>query len=130
MEGHGEYILPNGTKYVGQMVDGEFHGEGTLIFQNGAKFTAIWEHGRATGTTPSRGDYFFADGLKFEEIDWEYCTDDDRRFYQELLHGLQPAGDGYLDPNTNHVMTYEGGYLREAGSDELEWAKTFCRKGN
>ena len=150
MEGFGEYTLPNGTKYIGQMVDGEFHGEGTLVFPNGAEFKAIWEHGRATGKSEARGDYFFSDGLKFEERDWEYCTDDDRRFYRELQDGLRPAGltletnggqahaipegtydvgDGYLDPKTNKVMDYNGSFLRDADEEEQTWAKTFCRVG-
>ena len=30
-EGRGEFQFPNGTKYVGEFVDGMFHGEGTII---------------------------------------------------------------------------------------------------
>ena len=28
MQGHGTYIFPNGTKYVGEWNDGQFHGKG------------------------------------------------------------------------------------------------------
>ena len=78
MEGKGTYTFKNGTKYVGQMKDGEyvvvsegygrpnsltiglylyftrFHGHGVLHFQDGGTFEAEWEHGRAVGTTPSQ----------------------------------------------------------------------------
>jgi hypothetical protein len=53
MEGRGTYTLASGVKYVGDMVDGEFHGEGTLHFPNGAVFKATWRHGKAVSKTPS-----------------------------------------------------------------------------
>ena len=39
MEGKGAYQFPKSvdTKYVGDMVDGAFHGEGTLYFPDGSK---------------------------------------------------------------------------------------------
>ena len=43
MEGDAEYILPTETKYVGEMKDGMFHGQGTLYFPNGSRFDAVWE---------------------------------------------------------------------------------------
>ena len=39
-----------------------------------------------------QGRYTFADGLNYEEEDWEYCDGYDRRFYTEITHNLQPAG--------------------------------------
>jgi len=39
-----------------------------------------------------QGKYTFADGLEFEEEDWEYCDGYDRRFYTETLNSLKPAG--------------------------------------
>lgn len=45
MEGDAEYILPTETKYVGEMKDGMFHGQGTLYFPSGSRFDAIWEKG-------------------------------------------------------------------------------------
>lgn len=45
MEGVAEYILPTKTKYVGEMKDGMFHGQGTLYFPSGSRHDAIWEKG-------------------------------------------------------------------------------------
>lgn len=47
MEGNAEYILPTETRYVGEMKDGVFHGQGTLYFPNGSRYDAIWENGLA-----------------------------------------------------------------------------------
>lgn len=47
MEGEAEYLLPTETKYVGEMKDGMFHGQGTLYFPNGSRYDAIWEKGLA-----------------------------------------------------------------------------------
>ncbi len=40
-----------------------------------------------------KGVYTFKDGLVFEENDWSYCDEDDRRFYTELLAGIPPIGE-------------------------------------
>ena len=45
MEGEGEYTFPTGTRYVGQMKDGMFHGKGVLYFPNGSKYEATWDKG-------------------------------------------------------------------------------------
>jgi len=34
----------------------------------------------------------FADGLEFKERDWGYCDGFDRRFFDEIVGGLKPAG--------------------------------------
>lgn len=47
MEGKAEYILPTETRYIGDMKDGMFHGEGTLYFPNGSRFDATWDNGLA-----------------------------------------------------------------------------------
>lgn len=39
-----------------------------------------------------QGKYTFADGLAYEEENWEYCDGYDRRFYTEICKGLKPAG--------------------------------------
>jgi hypothetical protein len=83
-----------------------------------------------------QGRYTFADGLKYEEEDWEYCDGYDRRFYTEIKDNLKPAGrsqltnrvpprtipdgcydcgDGFYDPNTRVVNDYHLKFLRNAG---------------
>ena len=39
-----------------------------------------------------QGVYTFHDGLVYNEGDWDYCDEDDRRFYSERIGGVQPAG--------------------------------------
>lgn len=74
MEGQGKYSLPTKTEYDGELEDGMFHGKGTLRFPNGSKYEAVWDKGIAI-----EGKFTFADGLQFEEDDWEYCDGFDRR---------------------------------------------------
>ena len=47
-EGKGKYNFSTDTKYDGELKDGTFHGKGTLLFENGAKYTAVWNEGIAT----------------------------------------------------------------------------------
>ncbi|CAL8321331.1 unnamed protein product [Lota lota] len=144
MEGTGEYTFPTGTKYVGETKDGMFHGKGVLYFQNGSKYEATWEKGLA-----KQGTFSFADGLVFQDKDWDYCDGYDRRFYSERCNGLRPAGesqltdldpprvipegcydcgDGFYDPSTRVVTTYTGRFLRRADDREDEWIVRTCRK--
>lgn len=41
---------------------------------------------------PHKGSFTFADGLQYQEKDWDYCDGYDRRFYSERCNGLRPAG--------------------------------------
>eukprot|EP00128_Syssomonas_multiformis_P014167 Colp12_sorted_trinity150504_noHs@14753 len=139
MEGKGTYNFSSGVRYEGDMKDGEFHGHGTLFFENGGRFEADWSHGLA-----SNGVYTYKDGLVFESNDWSYCTEVDRRFYSERVNGLKPAGesqhtdrqptpvvpsgtydvgDGYYDPETKAVWSYDGEtQIRIADTREQTWA--------
>ena len=47
-EGNGNYNFSTGTKYEGELKDGCFHGKGTLLFENGAKYVADWIEGIAS----------------------------------------------------------------------------------
>nr|XP_035963707.1 MORN repeat-containing protein 5 isoform X2 [Halichoerus grypus] len=130
MEGVAEYILPTKTKYVGEMKDGMFHGQGTLYFPSGSRHDAIWEKGLVV-----KGTYTFSDGLQFDAQHWHYCDSCDRRFYTEICHGLKPAGisqltnmdpprkipqgcydcgDGFYNPATRIVKDYRNRFLRNA----------------
>ena len=51
MEGKGKYSFPTETQYDGEMKDGMFHGQGTLHFPNGSKYTATWVDGIAVEVT-------------------------------------------------------------------------------
>ncbi|BHF57790.1 MORN repeat-containing protein 5 [Sparganum proliferum] len=88
------------------------------------------------------------DGLEYNEEFWTYCDGHDRRFYTEILNGLQPAGrtnltngptrkipphcydtgDGFYDPKHKIVFDYEMSFLRNADHEEHEWITKNCRK--
>ncbi|XP_061071845.1 MORN repeat-containing protein 5 isoform X1 [Conger conger] len=151
MEGRGEYTLPTETRYVGEMKDGTFHGTGVLYFPNGSKYEGTWEKGISKQCMCwLQGKYTFADGLEYQESDWEYCNGHDRRFYTEICNGLKPAGesqltnldppraipegcydcgDGFYDPQRRVITDYQHSFLRNADDGEHEWIVRTCRKG-
>ena len=86
-----------------------------------------------------------------EEDDWKYCDEDDRRFYQEQLFGMNPGsrsreinsgkarsiprgaydvGNGYYDPEAKAVFNYEGAQTRVPDDKEREWIQRTCRVGH
>uniref|UniRef100_A0A8C4NEY8 MORN repeat-containing protein 5 n=1 Tax=Eptatretus burgeri TaxID=7764 RepID=A0A8C4NEY8_EPTBU len=130
IEGRGQYTLPTGTRYDGELLDGLFHGTGALCFPHGGRFEATWKHGVAKD-----GMYIFADGLVYSENDWTHCDGRHRQYYTERCNGFKPAGltqlthspsardipegcyechDGFYNPNTREVSTYEHKLLRYA----------------
>lgn len=140
-----KYYFPSGTIYHGEFLDGQFHGEGVLVFPECGKYTAVWNKGQVV-----HGEYSFIDNLKYQEMEWDYCTGSDRRFYKEHVEGLKPAGDtlisnknpppeipsgtwdtgdGYYNPDDGHVYSYEGQQIRLANAEEAEWIQTKCRTG-
>uniref|UniRef100_UPI0035900750 MORN repeat-containing protein 5 n=1 Tax=Myxine glutinosa TaxID=7769 RepID=UPI0035900750 len=144
IEGRGHYTLPTGTRYEGELLDGLFHGTGVLCFPHGDRFEATWTHGVAND-----GVHIFADGLVYDESDWTYCDGRQRQYYSEICDGFKPAGltqltnspsvreipegcyecqDGFYDPKTREVSTYEHKLLRYAGETEHRWILRFCRK--
>jgi hypothetical protein len=113
-------------------------------------FEADWEHGKSRGPGTAQGQLTFADGLKYGEEDWDYCDADDRRFYSERVHGLNPAGatrqtdagaapvipkrtydtgDGYFSPSTGEELTYDHQPLRTPSAEEAAWIVKHCRIG-
>lgn len=145
-EGEGKFKFPNGVVYEGQFRKGEFHGEGALVYPNGGRYKAKWERGYAI-----EGRYEFNDGLHYEDRNWQYVSQGDRRFYTEVLSGLQPAGKtlltnepvppqipqgtydtghGYFDPRTEQIMSYDGKEVISIPPElEEQWIKDQCRKG-
>mmetsp|Transcript_47115 Transcript_47115/g.143170 ORF Transcript_47115/g.143170 Transcript_47115/m.143170 type:complete len:186 (-) Transcript_47115:166-723(-) len=146
-EGQGKFKFPNGVVYEGEFRKGEFHGTGALVYPNGGRYKARWERGYAV-----EGCYVFNDGLLYEDRNWQYLSQGDRRFYTEVLEGLQPAGktlltnekvppsipkgsydygSGFYDPQEGKVMSYTGDQVvnEELTEVEEQWIKEHCRKG-
>jgi len=97
-----------GVYYEGMFLDGQYHGEGTVYFPTGEKYSAHWDQGvevKASGLVE------FPDGLIFNPVqgktdekqsvspkigvEWPYLDASvgghDRRFYDELTAGVKPA---------------------------------------
>jgi hypothetical protein len=69
-------------RYVGNFLDGMFHGEGTL-FVKGGYYQGDFEQGKL-----AEGKFVSTDGLECEEIsEWNYCSQDDPRFKIEIDEG-------------------------------------------
>ncbi|XP_030291757.1 MORN repeat-containing protein 5 isoform X1 [Sparus aurata] len=158
---HGKGVLhfPNGSKYEATWENGIAKQKPCLGYR-------VWDNPRPCfqqfsldllsakeiapkETVNSEGSLTFADGLQYQEKDWDYCDGYDRRFYSERCNGLRPAGesqltdlhpphvipdgcydcgDGFYDPNTRVVTSYTGRFLRNADDSEHEWILQTCRK--
>ncbi|KAF4735946.1 hypothetical protein FOZ63_001909, partial [Perkinsus olseni] len=96
--------------------------------------------------------YVFGDGLDFEDKNWGYLNNGDRRFYDEVKHGIRPAGaslltndpkgppkipkgcydvgNGYFDPVENKTFSYDGSrMIGKPGEEEIKWIKNTVMKG-
>jgi hypothetical protein len=129
------------------VLNSRFHGRGTIFFKGSGKFEGMWNNGISID-----GEYTYADGLSFKkekEAEWNYCAEGDRRFYTEIIQGIQPlpftqltnnpktplipvgtfdTGEGYFNPNDGIVYTYEGTGKRKPEKDEVRWILQYCRK--
>jgi hypothetical protein len=54
-----------GIKYVGDFMDGTYHGEGTIYFPSGEKYEALWENGKEVKASAL---VKFEDGLIFNPV--------------------------------------------------------------
>jgi len=60
-QGHGNYTLPDGTRYVGNFKDGNFNGQGTKTWPSGNKYVGEWKDDKRDGT----GTYTWPSGNKY-----------------------------------------------------------------
>jgi len=49
-------------QYTGQILDGQMHGKGNLIYPNGERYEGNWLHGKRHGF----GVYHYLDGGRYE----------------------------------------------------------------
>ena len=57
----GTYTWTNGSKYVGEFIDGDFNGQGTFTFDNGDKYVGEWRDDKQNG----QGTFTWPDGEKY-----------------------------------------------------------------
>jgi len=79
-------ISPNrflGAIYEGNFDDGLFHGDGSMYYPSGSRIEGVWEKGKCV-----QQNYIFSDGLRFQQNNWQYCKEPDRRYYscQRYFH--------------------------------------------
>lgn len=63
----------SGAIYEGYFKNGQFHGDGTIIYPKGQQIDGMWNEGRLKKCT-----FRFPDGLVFTKK-WKYCELPDRR---------------------------------------------------
>ena len=57
----GTYTFPDGSEYVGEWMDDQFHGLGTYTYADGAEYVGEFKDGERHG----QGTFTFADGDKY-----------------------------------------------------------------
>lgn len=74
------------------MLDGQFHGNGELRYPTGHVLKGSWKR----GTLKYVFNHIFSDGLKFDAVNWKYCTSPDRRFQECRINGIFGVGETLL----------------------------------
>ncbi|KAH8406780.1 hypothetical protein KR222_002593, partial [Zaprionus bogoriensis] len=100
MQGYGSYAFPDGTRYLGETLNGRFHGLGTIIMAKpySISFTVLHHEGKLQQIL----QMLFSDSLSVDfempnddEMSfakWKYCSEEDRRFHREKLQPMQAVG--------------------------------------
>lgn len=86
-----EMTLADGSRYVGEMENGQFNGQGTKIFPLGSRYVGNWVNGKEEG----KGEIFYFDGRHFQG-QW--------RGGKKNGHGILIYADG---------STYEGDFKQD-----------------
>ena len=107
-----ELRFSDGSRYVGETVNGKRHGKGTNYFPNGTRYEGAWENGYMNG----HGICVYADGKRYEGI-WA----DGKRNGEGTL--FYTDGDKYAGNWFNDTMHGHGTYYYASGARyEGEWA--------
>ncbi|XP_022903469.1 MORN repeat-containing protein 5-like [Onthophagus taurus] len=145
MWGSGTYTMLHNVKYEGRLMDGDFHGAGSLIYPSGYKVDGFWCKSHLI-----KGAIVYPDGLEYV-YPFKYCKAKDRRFSSTIENGFNPArkerltnedvprkippgcydcGYGFYDPNVRCVFSVHDPTktLKIPSLNEEKWIKRYCRK--
>ena len=113
--GQGTYTLEGtNNRYTGNWVDGEMHGKGTKIYENGAKYVGMFkdglEHGEGTVTGPDgftyEGEFAYGRPVGAEEL-----TEDQKLLNPDPRESIKPdpKAEKWADRNvwfgSDEIMT-------------------------
>nr|CAH7731053.1 unnamed protein product [Callosobruchus chinensis] len=141
--GFGQYTYPHGVIFTGFFKNGQFHGEGDLIYPKGHRLQGIWDKGRLI-----HSKFVFPDGLKYNDP-WTYCKFPNRFYHGEhlarggdsrrqdvktldnilLKENEYFTGDGIFDADTKRVRTIDHKILRVVAPEEEAIIKKQYRRG-
>ena len=97
-------VSPNGDVYVGGIVSGKPHGQGTRTFTNGDKYVGEWKNGEKNG----QGTYTWSSGNKYEG-EWK---DEDK------WNGIQYESNGKIQ-----FKYVNGKELKHNGGTLYRWGE-------
>lgn len=104
-DGKGKYVYENGYVYIGDFVEGNRIGLGTLTSPDGDKYDGMWENDVFHG----QGTYAWADGSKYTG-EWKNGVQDGYGIY------FYPNGDKYTGYFINNKFHGKGKYTWTDGS--------------
>jgi formylglycine-generating enzyme required for sulfatase activity len=97
--GHGTYIYPDGSTYVGQWRDQQFDGQGTFTYSDGCVYIGEWKKNQRSG----KGSFSRPNGAKYQG-QWKNDMFDGEGTY------FYPDGSLYVGHWENNMRTGPGIY--------------------
>ena len=94
MDGYGVLQILRKSVYEGNFKDGQAHGQGSIIYENGDHYDGEWFRGQMNG----RGQYVTAQGDKYDGL-WKEDALNELYSHQAKKHPLKPLRKRQKDKN-------------------------------
>ena len=109
--GQGTYTWASGEKYVGEFKDGKKNGQGTFTFYDGAKYIGKFKDGEYSGN----GTFSYKDGSKYvgewkngkENGQGTLTYDDGSKYVGEFKDGEKNGQGDYIEPDGSKYVSEE-----------------------